>query len=160
MIRNYFDRFYNQLGERSAMLRAGDYKELGRLLEWERHVAQSWSHLEVVDTQISKSDGSPVNNFTVGGVVPTSVTVDLHDLRSDLAVELIIAREDTKTKKLHLASKQAFHLVSEEGSRRRYELKVDIDLPGTYKVATRITPTHELLAHPMALGYMKWVTIF
>lgn len=160
MIRNYYDRFYNQLGERSAMLRANDYRQLGQLLDWERHVAQSWSHLEVVDTRLSKDDGTQLSNFTVGGTARVSVTVDQHDLRSDLAVELIIAREDTKTKKLHLAGKQAFHLVSEEGSRRRYELKVDIDLPGTYKVATRITPTHELLAHPMALGYMKWVPLF
>lgn len=162
MIRDYYDRFYSRLGERSAMLGdAASHAELDRLLAWERQVAQRWSHLEVVDTQLLKGDHEcGVSKFIVGGDVKSTIMLDLHDLESDLTVELIIAREDTKTKHLHLSGKQAYSLVSEEGSRRRYELTVAVDLPGTYKAAIRITPTHELLAYPMAFNYMKWVPLF
>ena len=88
------------------------------------------------------------------------MVLDLHQLSTDLKVELVISEFNADNMMTELVDNYAFTLESSEGSRRTYKLRKMINNPGTRKIAIRISPTHQLMAHPMDFAYVRWVSAF
>lgn len=160
MIQDYYVRFYRPLAERSALLQSEDRMRLNQLVEWKRHVSMHWGELQVVEAKVLNSGDQQLTSFELGRPLHLQLILDTHALDSALKVELLISEEDPKTKELKFISKQPYHLVSQEGSRKVFEFNSVLDHPGSMKFAIRISPAHELLPHDMDFAYMKWVALY
>lgn len=158
MINDYIARFYQPLAQRSAMLAKDNYAAVDTLVEWKKGVANHWHQLEVVEVKSSKDVSG--RTFMVGEEVEMQIVIDLHEIDSDLKVELVVTETDPETSQTKHFANCAFELQQSEGSRRTYKLIKEVDNPGNKKIAIRIAPTHELLAHPMDFAYVRWVSVF
>lgn len=158
MINDYITRFYQPLATRSAMLAENNYAAVDTLVEWKQSVANTWDQLEVIEVKSTKDLSS--RSFEVGEEMELQVVLDLHQLSTDLKVELVISEFNADNMMTELVDNYAFTLESSEGSRRTYKLRKMINNPGTRKIAIRISPTHQLMAHPMDFAYVRWVSAF
>lgn len=158
MINDYIERFYNPLNSRSKLLAANNYAAVDELVQWKKQVAMHWDQLEVVEIKSNQLLQNRV--FEVGEVYQCRLTLDLHELDTDLKIELVITEENPKSgEKVHLFN-YPFNLVGENGTQREYLMDIIVDNPGDQKVSIRIAPTHKLLPHQMDFAYMHWVPLF
>lgn len=158
MINDYITKYYRPLAERSKVLAQDNYAAVRQLVDWKRQVANDWDKLEVVEVSTSKDLSNRI--FEVGEPFTAKLVVDMHELSTDLKVELVITEVKTDTGEVKHITNYDFRLVKTEGSRREYQLDKLVDNPGTQKIAIRIAPTHPLLAHSMDFAYIRWVALF
>lgn len=158
MINDYIERFYRPLSKRTKALAEDNYAAVDRLVEWKRGVARDWDKLETIEVKSSKDVSN--RNFEVGEDFSSTIVVDMHELNTDLKIELVVIEVDANTTETkHIANYQ-YKLINTEGTRRTYTLQKEVDNPGNQKLAIRIAPTHELLAHPMDFAYVSWISLF
>lgn len=158
MIDDYIERFYNPLGKRTDLIKQDNYKLVDDLVNWKHHVAMNWDKLEIVEVSSNKETNHHI--FEVGEEFTSQVTLDMHELNTDLIVEVVITEVDLESNETRHIANVPYTLTESNGTRRTYILDRKIDSPGTHKVAIRIAPTHPLLAHPMDFAYVRWVPIF
>ncbi|MDO5036390.1 MAG: alpha-glucan family phosphorylase [Porphyromonas sp.] len=158
MIEDYIRKFYVPLAERHRHITRDNYADVHEIIAWKKHVTEKWGSLEVIDVNLETENHNPVN-FRVGEQIKVTLQADLHELESDLCVELMVASTNTDGSD-RLDAKYQLQLVAQEGSRRTYQLVHDIDKPGSQKVALRIVPTHPLLPHAMDFAHNKWVPLY
>lgn len=158
MINDYIRKFYNPLAARSKELAENNYAAVDELVEWKHNVARDWEKLETVEVRSNKDISN--RNFQVGETFTSTIILDMHELDTDLKVELVVTEYDaTSGTTKHIANHQ-YQLTNTEGSRRTYTLEKEVDNPGAHKIAVRVTPTHRLLAHPMDFAYVYWISLF
>lgn len=158
MIDDYISKFYRPLADRSKELAANNYAAVDELVAWKREVASDWDQLEVVEVSTSKDLSN--RSFEVGETFSSRLVVDMHNLSTDLKVELVVSQVCTDLDEVQHLANHEYQLVDTQGSRRTYALDMRVDNPGTQRVAIRIAPTHHLLAHPMDFAYVRWVSLF
>ncbi|WP_211830288.1 alpha-glucan family phosphorylase [Porphyromonas levii] len=158
MINDYIERFYRPLAERSKALAKDNYSAIDQLVEWKRGVARDWDKLETIEVKSSKDLSN--RNFEVGEQFSSTIVLDMHELNTALKVELVVIEVDANTGETKHIANHEYKLISSEGTRRTYRLDKEIDNPGNQKLAIRIAPTHELLAHPMDFAYVSWLSLF
>ncbi|MDO5016807.1 MAG: alpha-glucan family phosphorylase [Porphyromonas sp.] len=158
MINDYIQRFYRPLAERSKMLAQDNYAAVNELVEWKQQVARAWEQMEVIEVKTSKDMST--RTFSVGEPFSSQIILDLHGLSTDLNVELVVVNVKPDSQDIEHVATKAYRLINSEGTRRTYKLEMEVDNPGTQRLAVRIAPTHRLLAHPMGFAYVHWVSIF
>ena len=121
-------------------------------------MARDCDNLETIEVKSSKDVSN--RHFEVGEDFSSTIVVDMHELNTDLKIELVVIEVDANTTETkHIANYQ-YKLINTEGTRRTYTLQKEVDNPGNQKLAIRIAPTHELLAHPMDFAYVSWISLF
>lgn len=158
MINDYIERFYRPLAQRSKILGADNYAAVNRLVDWKRSVARDWDKIETIEVKSSKDFSN--RNFEVGEHFSSTIVLDMHELETDLKVELVVIEVDAHTSETKHIANYEYKLIGTEGTRRTYLLEKEIDNPGNQKLAIRVAPTHELLAHPMDFAYVSWISLF
>lgn len=158
MIDDYIEKFYIPLSERSRVLKENNYRAVDQIVTWKSRVAMNWDRLEVID--IRKSHEMQNRVFRIGEFFDCQITLDLHELDTELKIELVVTEEDPKNGELVHLYNYPFQLIESNGSRRTYQMEIIVDNPGDQKVAIRIAPDHPLLPHPMDFAYIHWVPLF
>ncbi len=155
MLRDYEERFYNQLAERKARIVADDYAMARRIAHWKRRVLAAWEQIKVVDVKRVKVAD---NAIMVGGHYRFELTLDVASLRpEDVGAELVIARpveqghsvEVLKTTPLACVGVQDDHVVT-------YAVEFEPQQAGMFDVALRIYPHNPELPHRMDFALVKW----
>ena len=152
MLDDYFDRFYNKLQKRHALLVKNNYKVARELAAWKENIVAHWDEIEVV----SKT-GPDFANLNVGDKFKVTVELDTHSLNDKgIGLELVAIRTSTHNND-KLYEVEPLQLVKAEGSHLFYEMTYQLDYAGGMKFGIRMYPQHDLLPHRMDFCYVRWI---
>ncbi|MBR2450368.1 MAG: alpha-glucan family phosphorylase [Paludibacteraceae bacterium] len=153
MMDDYFEKFYNKLAKRHALLGADNYKVAKEIVAWKQNIVAHWDEIEVVNSTFDAGD-APVN---VGGKCKVAVELDTKGLNDNgLGVELVAVRTSTHNND-KLYEVQQLELVKTEGSHLFFEADYRLDYAGGMKFGLRLYPKNALLPHRMDFCYVRWI---
>ena len=151
---DYYDRFYNKLRDRFAVVSANDNRLAKEIAAWKETVAQRWDEIHVVSVERVGADetGQIVSDreFTV------RVVVDERGLEDAIGAEIVILRTDAETGKDIVFRTFPMQVVSHEGNLYTFEVKANIDVAGSYRSAYRLFPKNKNLTSRQDMCYVKW----
>ena len=153
MMDDYFEKFYNKLAKRHALLGADNYKVAKEIVAWKQNIVAHWDEIEVVNSTFDAGD-APVN---VGGKCKVAVELDTKGLNDNgLGIELVAIRTSTHNND-KLYEVQQLELVKTEGSHLFFETDYRLDYAGGMKFGLRLYPKNALLPHRMDFCYVRWI---
>ena len=152
MMDDYFDKFYNKLAKRHALLSGDNYKVAKEIASWKENMVNHWDGIEVI--KIEEPDTS---NLNVGDKFRVAVELDTKGLNDKgIGVELVAIRTSTHNND-KLYEVEPLQLVKAEGSHLFYEITYQLDYAGGMKFGLRMYPQNELLPHRMDFCYVRWL---
>ena len=152
MMDDYFDKFYNKLAKRHALLSGDNYKVAKEIAAWKENMVNHWDGIEVI--KIEEPDTS---NLNVGDKFRVAVELDTKGLNDKgIGVELVAIRTSTHNND-KLYEVEPLQLVKAEGSHLFYEITYQLDYAGGMKFGLRMYPQNELLPHRMDFCYVRWL---
>lgn len=154
MMDDYFEKFYNKLAKRHAMLEADNFKKAKEIAAWKEDIASKWDKIEVIDAGYSEV----VNQPNVGDTLGFQAVIDIKDIKdkNGIGVELVAIRTSLHNND-KLYGTKPLKLVKTEGSRLYFELTYQLNYAGSMKFAMRMYPQNELLPHRMDFAYVRWM---
>ncbi len=153
MMDDYFEKFYNKLAKRHALLGADNYKVAKEIVAWKQNIVAHWDEIEVVSSTFDAGE-APVN---VGGKCKVAVELDTKGLNDNgLGIELVAIRTSTHNND-KLYEVQQLELVKTEGSHLFFEADYRLDYAGGMKFGLRLYPKNALLPHRMDFCYVRWI---
>ena len=153
MMDDYFEKFYNKLAKRHALLGADNYKVAKEIVDWKQNIVAHWDEIEVVSS-IFEPNEQPAN---VGGKCKVAVELDTKGLNDKgIGVELVAIRTSTHNNDKLYEVKQ-LNLVKAEGSHLFFEADYRLDYAGGMKFGLRMYPKNDLLPHRMDFCYVRWI---
>lgn len=156
MLDDYISRFYNKLATRSALLKDNSYKKAKEIAAWKEEVAEHWDDFEVVSFTI-EPDLFGAHPPVVGEDLIAKITIDRHDLKGMLGIELIVTRNNPETHEEEMINLHPFELIKEDGSKLYFESKITPDTAGHVNLGFRVFPVNKDLPHRMDFAYVRWV---
>ncbi|MBR6714183.1 MAG: alpha-glucan family phosphorylase [Bacteroidaceae bacterium] len=150
---DYYDKFYNRLGQRFRQLSANDNAQAKAIAAWKEHVAAKWDAIKVVTFEANHGPNAEV--ITSGSKHTLRVKVDTAGLEDSIGIEMVMTAIDSEGKE-YVYEVAPFNIVDHEGNLTVYELVDTIDKAGSFKVAYRIYPKNDLLPHRQDFCYVKW----
>ena len=154
MMDDYFERFYNKLATRSAILTNDNFAEAKKMADWKKEVAAHWDSFEVESFHYNTR---LTYQHVVGEDYSIEVVINRKDLRSLLGIDLVLVRENPENHNLEFVASEAFSLVKEDGAKLFFELKRTTSEMGHLKVGVRVYPYNEKLPHRMDFAYIRWI---
>ena len=154
MMDDYFDRFYNKLAKRHALMVKNDYKVAKEIAAWKENMAEHWDEIEVCNVDY----GNLLHpTASVGMQNKISVTLDTHSLNDKgLGVELVAIRTSLHNNdKLYEVT--PLELIKAQGSKLTFETNYRYDYAGGMKFCLRMFPKNDLLPHRMDFCYVRWI---
>ncbi|MDR1380647.1 MAG: alpha-glucan family phosphorylase [Tannerella sp.] len=153
MMDDYFERFYNKLAARSAMLAKNRFAEAINMANWKKEVAAHWDSFQVESFNYDPRVFQP----TIGEEYTVEIVINRKDLRSRLGVDLVYTRDNPENHRTEFVLSETFQLVREDGPRLFFELKRTAQELGHLKAGFRIYPCNDNLPHRMDFAYVRWV---
>ena len=150
---DYYDKFYNRLGQRFRQLSANDNAQAKAIAAWKEQVAAKWDAIKVVTFEANHGPNAEV--ITSGSKHTLRVKVDTAGLEDSIGIEMVMTAIDSEGKE-YVYEVAPFNIVDHEGNLTVYELVDTIDKAGSFKVAYRIYPKNDLLPHRQDFCYVKW----
>ena len=154
MMDDYFDKFYNKLSSRHALLAADNYKVARSIAAWKENMAAHWDDIEVVSV---KSGDTLQHQPSVGETHKIEVVLDTHDLRDNgLGIDLVAVRTSQHNND-KLYDVRPLELIAAEGSRLTFAIEYRLDYAGAMRFGLRMYPKNDLLPHRMDFCYVRWI---
>ncbi len=155
MLRDYIDKYYVKLYDRSLKLREEEYEMAGRLAHWKRRILNAWSQIDVVSVVYPDTNRQ---NITVGNKYVSEVVLDLKTLSpNEIGIEYITGEIGETGDFMKIVSVQEFELEKAEGSRAWFRLETVPVEPGIFDYGIRLYPKNDLLAHKQDIGLVRWI---
>ncbi|NVO11611.1 MAG: alpha-glucan family phosphorylase [Bacteroidales bacterium] len=154
MIRDYENRFYNKLYDRSRKIKANEFELAKKISNWKKRMARNWDTLEIIQV---KQFNTAFEAIILGKEYTSELVLDLGELTvEDIGVELVVAdlieSNEVQIKRVH-----EFTMDSIEGTRVTFKLSmVPVD-PGVFDCGIRIYAKHPELPHRMDFCLVRWV---
>ncbi|MDR2499417.1 MAG: alpha-glucan family phosphorylase, partial [Tannerellaceae bacterium] len=122
MLDDYVTRIYVKLSERSASLAADNYAKARRIAAWKEEVAEHWDSFSV---ESFTTDNRPaIHTPKVGQVYTYNLVINRNELRGMIGAEMVVAWDNPDNGRTELAAVHPFTLISEDGPKLSFELKV------------------------------------
>jgi alpha-glucan phosphorylase-like protein len=152
MMKDYFTRYYIPQSERTALLKADDFREAKDLAAWKAKILNIWNTIEVKNVQVS--DGI-TNTYEMGKAYPSWVTLDLKGLSPDeIGVELIVATGNDQPR---FVERHDFKAEKQEDGLAQYTLQLTLKNPGIYNYGLRIYAKNKALPNRQDFRLLKWL---
>ncbi len=154
MMRDYENRFYNKLYDRSRRIKENDFDLAKKISSWKKRMTRSWDTLEVIQV---KQFNTASEAIILGKEYTSELVLDLGELGvEDIGVELVVAdlieSNEVQIKRVH-----EFTMESIEGTRATYKLSIVPVDPGAFDCGIRIYAKHAELPHRMDFCLVRWV---
>ncbi|RPH32342.1 MAG: alpha-glucan family phosphorylase [Bacteroidales bacterium] len=154
MMRDYENRFYFKLFERSKRIKANDFDLAKTLSNWKKRITKAWDTLEVIQV---KQFNTAFEAIILGKEYTSELILDLGELCvNDIGVELVVAdlieSNEVKIKRVH-----DFILHSLDGTRATFKLSIVPVDPGAFDCGIRIFAKNPELPHRMDFCLVRWV---
>jgi starch phosphorylase len=155
MMDDYFDKFYNKLAKRHALLMADNFKKAKEIAAWKENMAKHWDEIEVISVEFPSQ--ITMEQPSVGDVRHLRVEIDVHNLNdTGIGIELVAVRTSMHNND-KLYNVVPFELKEVKGSRMTFEVDYKLNYAGGMKFCLRMYPKHELLPHRMDFCYVRWI---
>ncbi len=150
MLRDYHERFYNKLFERTQLMAKDDFARVKRLASWKKRMKRAWSNISVLELNIFENESE---SFEMDHAYEGNIVLDLNELSaSDVGVELVITENGER-----IISTHEFKLDNAKVDKAQYSVKVKIPQPGTFSYGVRIFPKNENLPHKQDTDLVRWI---
>ena len=154
MMDDYFEKFYNKLAKRHALLMADNFKVAKQLAAWKENVAKHWEDIELVSLNVPEA-GTPAPN--VGDKYTVKAEIDVKDLNDKgIGLELVVVRTSLHNND-KLYATMPLELVKSVGTHLFYEGTYQLHYAGGMKFCVRMYPKNDLLPHRMDFCYVRWL---
>ena len=154
MMDDYFDRFYEKLAKRSALLSAKNYEIAKEIADWKEKVAAEWHNIEVISVELPEK---LVQNPQVGEDYNINVTLDVkQNTMKGIGIELVAIQTDPNNNS-KLSSVDELTLVKTDGTKLTFNINYQLDNAGAYKYGFRMFPKNELLPHRQDFCFVRWI---
>ena len=153
MMDDYFEKFYNKLAKRHALLAADNYKLAKEIVDWKQNVVAHWDSIEVVNSTLNAKNAE----LSVGNKCTIAVELDVKGLNDKgIGVELVAVRTSTHNNE-KLYEVKPLELVKIEGSHLFFQTQYQLAYAGGMKFGLRMYPNNALLPHRMDFCYVRWI---
>ena len=152
MMKDYFNRYYIPLFERSFKLKAKNFTEAKEMAAWKEKVLNVWDDIEVVNVQLA--DGI-TNTYKMGQNYPSRLVLDIKGLApEEIGVEVIIASGDEHPE---YVERHEFKPEKVENELTHYVLNLTLTKPGSYNYGLRLFPKNPKLPNRQDFRILKWI---
>lgn len=152
MMKDYFNRYYNPLSERLALLKADNFSKAREIASWKERILAVWDQIELVNIQLA--DGI-TNTYKMGQNYPSQIVLDIKGLSpEEIGVEIIIA---TGSEHPDYVEKHEFTPVRVSNGLTHYSLNLTLTKPGSYNYSVRIFPKNKDLPNRQDFRILKWI---
>ncbi|MEN8228923.1 MAG: alpha-glucan family phosphorylase, partial [Bacteroidota bacterium] len=155
MLRDYIDRFYMKLYERSLKLREKDYQLPKELARWKHRILTHWKNIKVLEYDIPDVTRE---EFKVGETYTGRVVLDVDGLiAGEIGVEMVHTKTAGGNEKSVFGGTQEFECTRSEGSIAEYTFMLKVDETGLFDIGFRIFPKHKSIPHRMDFPLVRWI---
>jgi glucan phosphorylase len=155
MLRDYLDRFYSKLHQRTLELRKKDYYIPKELARWKHRILTHWKNIKVVEYDFPDVTRE---EFKVGQTYSGKVVLDLDGLtHHEIGVEMVMTNSIIGDEQSVYRGTLDFECTHSEGSVAAYSFSLDVDETGLYDIGFRIYPKHDLIPHRMDFPLVRWI---
>ena len=155
MLRDYIDRFYSKLYERTLDLRKNEYAKAINLAAWKHKILKLWDGIEVKEIVYPDVDRKTVD---VGVKYKTEVVLDLNGLTpEEICLEFIIGDQRVNGFQRDLVSTQEFKLEGMAGTVATYKLEISPSQAGIFDYGLRIIPRNPDIYCSKNMGLVRWI---
>ena len=155
MIRDYIDRFYMKLFERSKLLKEKDSLIPKELALWKNKILEHWKNIKVVEydfPDITREE------FLMGNTYTGKVVLDLDGLSAEeIGVEMVHTKSRYSDETLVFRGTEEFECTRVDGSLAEYTFVQHVDESGVFDIGFRIFPKHENIPHRMDFPLVRWI---
>ena len=150
---DYYSKFYCKQAERYHRLVANDSKVARELAAWKEAVAAKWHAIEVLSVE-SENDFL-TGNMAAGANYDITIKVDEKGLDNAVGIELVVLAPDANGRE-EIFAVYPLEVTKREGNIFTFHANVAPGNAGAFKVAFRMFPKNEELAHRQSFAYVKW----
>jgi len=155
MLRDYIDRFYTKLYERSRKLRKNDYRLTREISYFKKQIMDQWQEIKVLSMELPDAGR---DDLKVGENLSGSIQLDLNGIAVEhIGVEMVIAERADETRGEKVLRKVELECASYKDSVANYKIDTQVGSSGQYEIGFRIYPKMEALPHRMDLPLVKWI---
>jgi hypothetical protein len=155
MLRDYFNRYYLKLHERSEKLREKDYLVPKELALWKHRILTHWKQIRVVEYVLPDTIRE---EFIVGQTYTGKVALDLDGLSSqEIGVEMVMLNNARFEDQSVFRGKLDFTCTKSEGSMAEYTFVQEVNETGLFDIGFRIYPKHPMIPHRMDFPLVRWI---
>ena len=155
MLRDYIDRFYLKLYDRTLDLRKKDFLAPKELAGWKHRIIDNWKNIKVMEYDFPDVTRE---EFRVGETYTGKVTLDLGILDADeIGVEMVHTKSAGGQEEVVFRGTQDFECTRVEGSVAEYTFVQEVDETGVFDIGFRIFPKHEKIPHRMDFPLVRWI---
>ncbi len=155
MIRDYIDRFYLKLFERSKLLKEKDSLIPKELSLWKNKILEHWKSIKVVEydfPDVAREE------FVMGNSYTGKVVLDLDGLSAEeIGVEMVHTKSRNSDETLVFRGTEELECTRVDGSLAEYTFVQQVDESGVFEIGFRIFPKHDNIPHRMDFPLVRWI---
>jgi hypothetical protein len=155
MLRDYIDRFYMKLFNRSRLMKEKENLVPKELALWKHKILENWKNIKVLEYDFPDVTRE---EFVVGNTYTGRVVLDLGSLSAEeIGVEMVHTISGNGHEAQIFRGRQEFECTRVEGSQAEYTFVQNVNETGVFDVGFRIYPKHEHLPHRMDFPLVRWI---
>ncbi|RLD95197.1 MAG: alpha-glucan family phosphorylase, partial [Bacteroidetes bacterium] len=155
MVRDYLDRFYMKLFERSKLLKEKENLVPKELALWKHKILEHWKNIKVIEYDFPDVTRE---EFVVGNTYTGKVVLDLDGLSADeIGVEMVHTRSGSGHEPQVFRGIQEFECTRVDGSVAEFTFVQTVPETGVFDIGFRIYPKHEHIPHRMDFPLVRWI---
>ncbi|MFP4469227.1 MAG: alpha-glucan family phosphorylase, partial [Bacteroidales bacterium] len=154
MLKDYQNKFYGKLIERTALMTGNNYRKACEYARWKEEMREKWHEIRIEKLMVPDASRGALtleDNFS------TEVTIYTNGMDAKhIGVEVLFGKKEQGTVNKVLFSKE-MPLVKVNETSASYTVDIPPFQAGAYNYAFRIFPKHELMPHRQDFCLLKWV---
>ncbi|MFZ5940748.1 MAG: alpha-glucan family phosphorylase [Bacteroidota bacterium] len=155
MVRDYCEKYYRKLFERTLLLRENDYKQVKELAYWKNRILTHWKNIQVIDYDFPNISRE---QFIVGQTYTGKVKLDLDGLTAEeIGVEMVMVDSGSDVNNPKMIGTLDFICTHTEGNIAEYTFIQQVGITGLFDIGFRIYPKHDLIPHRMDFPLVRWI---
>ncbi|MDD4236279.1 MAG: alpha-glucan family phosphorylase [Bacteroidales bacterium] len=152
MIKDYYDKYYKLLYQRSLIFRENNYEKTVQLNKWKKLLSSLWSGIQANSIDII----TPENKTKTGDDITIKLEIFLNGIApEDIRLELLLTEEFNNDVSL-LAIEQG-ELIPKGNNIFESTINAKLKDPGTINYTLRIVPYNALLPYKADFNLVKWL---
>jgi glycogen phosphorylase/synthase len=152
MIKDYHNKYYNILYDRSLIFRENNYEKSVQLNKWKKRLASLWSGIETKNIEII----TPENKTKTGDEITVKLELFLNGIApEDIRLELLLTEKFNN--EISLICLEQGELIPKGNNIFECTIKAKLKEPGTINYTLRIVPYNSLFPYKADFNVVKWL---
>lgn len=154
MLREYMEKYYTKLHERSKLMVNDNFALARELADWKSYITRAWDKIEIVKYDLSDARD---NVYRSGHPYSTEIVLDIKDIPPEyVGVEMVVTRQ-LKNGEYALVASREFKYLSGKKGRAIYGVDFQPEMAGAFFYGIRIYAKHPSLPHRQDFCLLRWV---